>query len=355
MLLLSACIPDALDIKSNSSFLVLVPMFHANAWGITFAGPFVGAKLVLPGPQLDGRSIHSMMETHGVTHTAGVPTLWAGLIDHLESTGGTLSSLEMMVVGGSPLPRHMLEYFEEKFNVEVRHMWGMTEISPFGTLGKLKGSLAAKNLGKEANIGYKLKQGWPLVFVDMRIVDDAGKELPRDGKTFGHLQVRGPHTLKRYFRAEQLAVDGDGWFDTGDVATLDSEGYMQITDRAKDVIKSGGEWISSIEIENLAAGHPKVSEAAVIGIDDEKWGERPLLVIVRKDNGVGSSTSSTDSSTLLSRDEMLQYLDGKIVRWWMPDDVVFVESIPHTATGKISKLQLREQFKEYKAKPRAKL
>ena len=233
-------------------------------------------------------------------------------------------------------------------------MYGMTEMSPFATLGKLKGSVASKNLGREANIGYKLKQGWPLMFVDMKIVDEDGKELPRDGKTFGHLQVRGPHTLKRYYNAEKLAVDKDGWFDTGDVATLDPEGYMQITDRAKDVIKSGGEWISSIEIENLASGHPGVIEAAVIGIEDEKWGERPLLVIVRKDNG-STNGSTSGGTSRISKDEMLQYLDGKIAKWWMPDDVVFVESIPHTATGKISKLQLRQKFKEYKAIPRSRL
>ncbi|KAH7624746.1 hypothetical protein Ndes2526B_g00112 [Nannochloris sp. 'desiccata'] len=408
LMAMSACLPDALDIKTSSTFLVCVPMFHANAWGIVFAAPFVGAKLILPGPYLDGENIHKMMQLHRATHTAGVPTLWAGLMDYLESPskiklttssshsfptnasfneqandGGKskkkeITTLELMVVGGAQCPRHLMEYFENTWQVEVRHLWGMTELSPLGTMGTIKGTVLDRyNLRKndnrnqkingntdtfgsgttatsssssshkkeeEVRMGYKLKQGWPLAFVDMRIVNDKNEELPWDGKQFGNLQVRGPHTLKTYFRGDPTkpATDAEGWFDTGDVATIDPEGYMAITDRAKDVIKSGGEWISSIEIENRAAGHPKVAEAAVIGISDQKWGERPLLVIVpREDN------SSIDSKESL-KSEILEYLTGKIAKWWIPDDVVFVEAIPHTATGKISKLQLRMQLKDHK-------
>jgi acyl-CoA synthetase (AMP-forming)/AMP-acid ligase II len=367
LMAMSACLPDALDIKSSSCFLVCVPMFHANAWGIVFAAPFVGAKIILPGPYLDGENIQKMMELHGATHTAGVPTVWAGLMDYLESSpGAKITTLELMVVGGAQCPKHMMQYFENKWQVEVRHLWGMTELSPLGTMGTIKGTILDRyglrknrrntaspssssssptSAEEELRLGYKLKQGWPLAFVDMRIVNDNNDELPWDGKQFGNLQVRGPHTLKTYFRGDpqKPATDAQGWFDTGDVATIDSEGYMAITDRAKDVIKSGGEWISSIEIENIAAGHPKVAEAAVIGISDEKWGERPLLVIVPRDNSnIGNSKSL--------KSELLGYLDGKIAKWWMPDDVVCVESIPHTATGKISKLQLRAQLKDYTSK-----
>jgi len=389
LMAMSACLPDALDIKTSSTFLVCVSMFHANAWGIVFAAPFIGAKLILPGPYLDGENIQNMMQLHGATHTAGVPTVWAGLLDFLESpseldnTGKKeITTLELMVVGGAQAPRHLIEYFEKKWQVEVRHLWGMTELSPLGTMGTLKGTVLDRyNLRKntsenrskkfidnttnnrgsgtsdasgttsgshdkeeeEIRMGYKLKQGWPLTFVDMRIVNDKNQDLPWDGIQFGNLQVRGPHTLKAYFRGDPTkpATDAEGWFDTGDVATIDPEGYMAITDRAKDVIKSGGEWISSIEIENIAAGHPKVVEAAVIGISDEKWGERPLLVIVPREKENKVSKDSLKS-------EILGYLGGKIAKWWVPDDVVFVEAIPHTATGKISKLQLRMQLKDHK-------
>ena len=323
-------------------------MFHANAWGITYAAPFVGAKMVLPGPQLDGASIYSMIDSHSATHSAGVPTLWTGLMEHMTANALPLnSSFQKMIVGGSQCPRHMIEYFEGNFEgVEVRHMWGMTELSPVGTLGAVKGTIAAQNLDADGVMGYKLKQGWPLAFVDMRVVNDAGEELPWDGTTFGNLQVRGPHTLRQYYKADKAAVDAEGWFDTGDVSTIDAEGHMKITDRAKDVIKSGGEWISSIEIEAIAAGHPRVAEAAVIAVADEKWGERPLLVVVL--SSVGNSISSTSNSGGgVSKGEILGYLRGKIAKWWVPDDVVFVDSIPHTATGKISKQQLREQLKNY--------
>jgi acyl-CoA synthetase (AMP-forming)/AMP-acid ligase II len=259
-----------------------------------------------------------------------------------------------------------MEYYEDKWQVEVRHLWGMTELSPLGTMGTMKGTVldkhglrknsrnsivsaaaAATKAKEEVRMGYKLKQGWPLAFVDMRIVNDNNEQIPWDGKQFGNLQVRGPHTLKHYFRGDPTkpATDADGWFDTGDVATIDSEGYMQITDRSKDILKSGGEWISSIEIENIAAGHPKVAEAAVIGIPNEKWGERPLLVIVPRENTSGGTGKGANKGL---KDEILAFLDGKIAKWWIPDDVVCVDAIPHTATGKISKLQLRVQLKDHK-------
>lgn len=342
---LAISLPDALDLKSASTFLMVVPMFHANSWGLAFGAPMVGARLVLPGPALDGASIQKLLQRHRVTHTAGVPTVWLGLMDYMQRqeeisnrSGALLSTLKTMIVGGAACPRRIIDFFEERHGVEVRQLWGMTELSPCGTVGAVKGTLAG-SLDREGIVALKLKQGRPHVFMEMRIVDDAGKELPRDGKAFGNLQVRGPIAVKRYFRSDAAAADVDGWFDTGDVATLDPAGHMQITDRSKDVIKSGGEWISSIEIENLAVGHPGVAEAAVIGIPDEKWSERPLLLVVRSENGPGKS---------LTKEDILGYLVGKISKWWMPDDVVFVNEIPHTATGKISKLQLREKFKTYK-------
>lgn len=330
------CLPDALDLKSASTVLMVVPMFHANSWGIAFGAPLVGARLVLPGPALDGGSIYDLLESCKVTHTAGVPTVWLGLMDHMERCRIGLSSLKIMIVGGAACPRRIIEFFEDKHRVEVRQLWGMTELSPCGTIGAIKGTLAGK-ITREEEIKLKLKQGRPHIFMEMRIVDDSGNELPHDGIAFGNLQVRGPAAIRTYFRSEATGANDEGWFDTGDVATMDKEGHMQITDRSKDVIKSGGEWISSIEIENIAVGHPGVTEAAVIGIYDEKWSERPLLIVVRNENGPS-----------VTKNDLLGYLEGKIARWWIPDDVVFVESIPHTATGKISKLLLRQQFKDYK-------
>lgn len=322
--------PDSLDLKSSSCVLAVVPMFHANSWGLAFAAPMVGARLVLPGPFLDGASVYKLLEEQHITHTAGVPTVCLGLVDHMEQHRLKLSSLRLLVVGGAACPRRLIDFFEAQHGVEVRQAWGMTELSPIGTVGAVKGSTA--HLGREALTQLKLKQGRPHVLIDMRIVGDDGKELPWDGKAFGNLQVRGPHTVSKYFNSDAAAADADGWFDTGDVATIDHLGHMQITDRSKDVIKSGGEWISSIEIENVAVGHPAVAEAAVIAIPDAKWGERPLLVVAPKP---GQSPT---------REQLLEYLEGKIARWWMPDDVVFVKEIPHTATGKISKLTLRKQF-----------
>ena len=325
---------DAQGLRNVDVVLPVVPMYHANAWALAFAGPMTGAKLVLPGPRLDGPSIYELLESEKVTLTAAVPTIWLALLQHLEENNLRLSSLKRVLIGGSACPRSMIETFESKYGVDVCHAWGMTEMSPLGTLGSLKAGMA--DLPFEKRLDYKCRQGHPVFGVEMKIVDDNDRELPRDGKAFGRLKVRGPAVAKAYFRGEgKAAFDKHGWFDTGDVATLDPDGYMTITDRAKDVIKSGGEWISSIEIENLAVGHPAVAEAAVIGIPHPKWDERPLLIVVLK---AGRS---------VTKQEILKYLEGKIAKWWMPDDVVFVDEIPHTATGKIQKITLRERFRSH--------
>ncbi|MBX3446439.1 MAG: fatty-acid--CoA ligase [Parvibaculaceae bacterium] len=332
---MAANMGDALGMKSTDAILPVVPMFHANAWGIAFAAPAVGAKIVMPGANMDGQSIYELLDKEKVTVTAAVPTVWLMLLQHLEKTNAELPVLNRVVIGGSAAPRSMIEVFEEKYDVKVFHAWGMTEMSPMGTLGALKAGM--DDLPLEKQIDVKVKQGRAIYTVEMKITDDDGNELPSDGKAFGHLMVRGPAIAGAYLKGEGGNIlDKDGWFDTGDVATIDAQGYMQITDRAKDVIKSGGEWISSIEIENLAVGHPKVAEAAVIGIAHPKWDERPLLIVVAKE---GQEPT---------KDEILRYMEGKIAKWWMPDDVAFVKEIPHTATGKIQKLTLREQFKDYK-------
>jgi len=326
---------DTLGLTSSTVILPVVPMFHANAWAIAFAAPMSGAKLVMPGPKMDGESIYELLDTEKVTDTAAVPTVWLMLLNHLEANNLELPYLNQVVIGGSACPPSMIETFEQKYGVVVSHAWGMTEMSPVGTIGKLKGKDKARPWAEQLKL--KSKQGRAPFTVELKITDDDGNELPRDGKAFGHLLVRGPAIAKAYLKGEGGEIlDDEGWFDTGDVATLDPDGYMQITDRSKDVIKSGGEWISSIDLENLAVGHPEVAEAAVIGIVHPKWDERPLLIIVRKE---GSS---------VSKDDILGYMDGKIAKWWMPDDVAFVKEIPHTATGKIQKMDLRETFKDYK-------
>ncbi|MDP2123895.1 MAG: 3-(methylthio)propionyl-CoA ligase [Parvibaculum sp.] len=332
---MAANMGDALGMKSTDAILPVVPMFHANAWGIAFAAPAVGAKIVMPGANMDGASIYELLDSEKVSVTAAVPTVWLMLLQYLEKTGAQLPALNRVVIGGSAAPRSMIEVFEKNYDVKVFHAWGMTEMSPMGTLGALKAGM--EDLPLEKQIDVKVKQGRAIYTVEMKITDDDGNELPSDGKAFGHLMVRGPAISGSYLKGEGGNIlDKDGWFDTGDVATIDPGGYMQITDRAKDVIKSGGEWISSIEIENLAVGHPKVTEAAVIGIVHPKWDERPLLIVIPKEG---------EKPT---KEEILRYMDGKIAKWWMPDDVVFVTEIPHTATGKIQKLALREQFKDYK-------
>jgi fatty-acyl-CoA synthase len=326
---------DAQGVSSCDSILPVVPMFHANAWALAFSAPMVGSKLVMPGPKLDGESICELLSTEKVTMSGAVPTVWLALFQYLEKTGTKLPHLKRVLIGGSACPRSMIEAFEKDYGVQVIHAWGMTEMSPLGTLGTLKHNVA--EMPYEKQLDYKCKQGHPVFGVEMKITDDENNELPRDGKAFGRLKVRGPSIAKGYFRGEGAdAFDSEGWFDTGDVATLDPDGYMTITDRAKDVIKSGGEWISTIEIENIAVGHPSVAEAAVIGVVHPKWDERPLLILVKK------------PGKDVTREEMLQYLTGKIAKWWMPDDVAFVDEIPHTATGKIQKIALREKFKGHK-------
>ncbi len=325
---------DAMGLGSTDCVMPVVPMFHANAWGITFSAPMVGAKIVMPGQKMDGESIYELLDTEGVTFTAAVPTVWLMLLQYLEKTGKKLPHLTRVVIGGSAAPRSMIDAFERNYGVDVRHAWGMTELSPLGTLGSFKAGM--ETLSYDEKLDIKVKQGRPPYGVEMKITDDNGNELPWDAKAFGHLLVRGPAIAGAYLKGEGGQIlDEGGWFDTGDVATLDPLGFMQITDRAKDVIKSGGEWISSIDLENLAVGHPKVAEAAVIGVVHPKWDERPLLIVVLKEGETAT------------REEILHYMDGKIVKWWMPDDVAFVAEIPHTATGKIQKLALREMFKGY--------
>jgi len=313
----------------------VVPLFHANGWSLAFSCPMAGATMVLPGPKMDGASIYELLNTYKVSFTAAVPTVWLMLLQDLEKTGGKLPYLNRVVIGGSACPRAMTKTFQEEYGVEVIHAWGMTEMSPLGSLCTLKPEYA--ELKGDALLDVQMKQGHPPFGVEMKITDDAGRDLPWDGKTFGRLKVRGPAVAKSYYKGEGAEVFGaDGWFDTGDVATMDQYGYMQITDRSKDVIKSGGEWISSIDLENLAVGHPKVAEAAVIGVAHPKWDERPLLVVVLK------------KGETATKEELLGFMQGKIAKWWMPDDVAFVDEIPHTATGKIQKTRLRQQFEGYK-------
>ena len=325
---------DVFALSSSDAILPIVPMFHANAWAITYAAPMAGAGLVMPGPGMDGASIWELLESEKVTCSAAVPTVWLGLLQYLDETGSQLPWLERVVIGGAACPRMMIERLEGEFDVEVVHGWGMTEMSPIGTIGAVKHATAS--LEGEERVDLKTKQGRSPYLVEMKVVDDEGHAQPRDGQSFGHLLVRGPAISSAYFRHEEDILTEDGWFDTGDIAHIDALGYMQITDRDKDVIKSGGEWISSIEVENAAVGCPGIAEAAVIGISHTKWGERPLLIAVR--------TAGSD----VSKGDLLAYLEGTIATWWMPDEVVFVEALPHTATGKIKKTELREQFSDYR-------
>jgi fatty-acyl-CoA synthase len=330
-----ALMPDAMGISARDVVLPVVPMFHANAWGLAQSAPMVGAKLVMPGGKMDGASIYELLDSERVTFTAAVPTVWLMLLQHLEETGKKLPHLNKVVIGGSACPRMVTEKFERNYGVEVIHAWGMTEMSPLGTLCTIKPEY--DDLEGDSRLNIQQKQGYTPFGVEMKITDDDNNELPWDGKIFGRLKVRGPAVSGSYFggaSAEQF--DTDAWFDTGDVAHIDTNGYMQITDRSKDVIKSGGEWISSIELENLAVGHPDVQEAAVIGVKHSRWEERPLMVIVRKQ---GKEPEKAD---------ILAFLNGKVAKWWMPDDVAFVDEIPHTATGKILKTALRETFKDYR-------
>jgi len=332
-------LPDAMGGAAGDVSLPVVPMFHVNAWGLPYVAPLVGAKLVFPGSQLDGASIFELFESEGVTFSAGVPTVWLGLLAHVRQQGARFSTLQRTVIGGSACPPAMIRAFRDDYGVDVIHAWGMTEMSPLGTLSRLQN----RHLQLDDAAQQKIleKQGHVIYGVDMKIVDDDGADLPWDGKTYGNLLVRGPWIIQSYFRGEggdplQYDADGAGWFPTGDVATIDEQGYMQITDRSKDVIKSGGEWISSIDLENLAIAHPAVANAAVIGVAHPKWDERPLLIVVKK------------PGVEVTRSELLQFYEGKVAKWWLPDDVQFVDAIPLGATGKILKTRLREQFKDYR-------
>ncbi len=330
-----AALPDSFSLGSRDAVLPVVPMFHANAWAIPYSCCAVGAKLVMPGAKMDGESIFELLDGEGVTFTAGVPTVWLGLLNYLDEVGKKLTKLEKAVIGGSAAPKAMIEKFDVDHGVEVLHAWGMTEMSPIGTIGQLKSSMV--DLPKDEQYAIRAKQGRALFGVDMKITDDDGNELPRDGVAFGRLKVRGYWISSGYFKLDGSDAHGDdGWFDTGDVATLDPDGYMQITDRSKDVIKSGGEWISSIDLENIAVGHPAVAEAAAIGVRHPKWDERPLLVVVKK------------PGQEITKEEMIAFFQDKVAKWWIPDDVAFVEELPHTATGKLLKTKLRDEFKEYK-------
>jgi fatty-acyl-CoA synthase len=334
-----AALPDAMNCSSRDVILPVVPMFHVNAWGIPYTAPLVGAKLVLPGPHLDGKSMFELFENEKVTFSAGVPTVWLGVLTYMKANKLQFSSLKRTVIGGSACPPAMMKTLQEDFNVEVIHAWGMTELSPLGTLSKL--TSRQDHLPKEAQQRLLEKQGRVIYGIDMAIIDDAGKNLPWDGVASGDLVVRGHWVISSYFGktdSPMVTVDGEpGWFPTGDVATIDADGFMQITDRSKDVIKSGGEWISSIDLENIAMAHPAVHEAAAISCKHPKWDERPLLVVVKKPGNEGVSSA-----------DILNFFDGRIAKWQIPDDVVFVDELPHTATGKLQKLKLREMFKDHK-------
>ncbi|MDP3527117.1 MAG: long-chain-fatty-acid--CoA ligase, partial [Hoeflea sp.] len=331
---MAAIQPDMLNLSSRDRLMPVVPLFHANGWSTAFSGPMSGCAMVMPGAGMDGASIYEILTKEKVTITAAVPTIWLMLLQHMEKHGGALPDLTRVVIGGSACPRAITRAFQDDYGVEVIHAWGMTEMSPLGTLCSLKPEYS--HLTGEAKLDIQAKQGHPPFTVEMKITNDENEELPWDGKTFGRLKVRGPAVSSSYYKGRGTdQFDAENWFDTGDVAHVDAHGYMQITDRAKDVIKSGGEWISTIEIENLAVGHPDVAEAAVIGVAHPKWDERPLLVVVVKE---GRSPS---------KQSLFDFLEGKIAKWWMPDDVVFVEEIPHTATGKIQKTALRQALKDY--------
>jgi 3-(methylthio)propionyl---CoA ligase len=330
----AACLPDALNLSARDVVMPVVPMFHVNAWGLPYSCALAGAKLVFPGAGMDGASLYELFENERVTVSAGVPTIWLGLLNHVKQNKLKFTTFSRTVIGGSACPPSMIRAFQEEFDVDVLHAWGMTEMSPLGTVCTLKGKQL--DLSAEERYAVQNKQGRPIFGVEMKIVDDRGEELPRDGTAFGDLLVRGPWICTQYFRDEGGDPLRDGWFPTGDVATLDADGFMQITDRSKDVIKSGGEWISSIDLENIAVAHPAIAEAAVIGVKHPKWDERPIVVAVKK------------PGQDVSKDELLKFYEGKIAKWWMPDDVVFVSELPHTATGKLSKLTLRQRMKDYK-------
>ncbi len=333
----AAALPDVMCISARDAILPVVPMFHVNAWGIPYSAALTGAKLVFPGAGMDGKSIYELIEGEGVSYAAGVPTVWQMLITHMKANNLKFSTLKRTVIGGSACPPAMINTFRDDYGVDVLHAWGMTELSPLGTLCTLKNKHL--KLPAQEQMQIRMKQGRAIFGIDMKIVDGDGKDQPHDGKAYGDLLVRGPWVVANYYKGEgdPLVKDthGNGWFPTGDVATIDPDGYMQITDRSKDVIKSGGEWISSIDIENIAVAHPAVAMAACIGVPHPKWDERPIVAVVKKPDAQ------------VSREELLQFYEGKTAKWQIPDDVVFVDAIPLGATGKMLKTKLREQLKDY--------
>jgi 3-(methylthio)propionyl---CoA ligase len=328
----ATCLPDAMSLSARDCALPVVPMFHANAWGLPFGAPLVGAKLVFPGAALDGKSLHALFESERVSFSAGVPTVWGGLIQYMRENHLRLTTLKRTIIGGAACPPAMIRALEDEFGIEVNHAWGMTEMSPLGSVCKLKESHFALSADEQRAI--REKQGRVVFGVDWKIVDNDGRELPWDGEAFGDLHVRGPWVVSGYYEGTQDPLV-DGWFPTGDVATIDAEGFLRITDRSKDVVKSGGEWISSISLENVAMAHPAILEAAVIACRHPKWDERPLLIAVRK------------PGQQVTRDELLAFYEGKVAKWCIPDDVIFVQELPHTATGKLLKTTLREQYRDH--------
>jgi 3-(methylthio)propionyl---CoA ligase len=329
-----SAMPNARNVSAADTVLPVVPMFHVNAWGLPYSVLLSGAKLVFPGCALDGKSLYELFESEGVTFSAGVPTVWLGLVNYVLQNELQFSTFRRTVIGGSACPPAMMNTLIDKLNVQVIHAWGMTEMSPLGTAGGLQAK--HKALPKEEQRKILQKQGHAIYGVDMKIVNDDGGELPWDGATYGHLLVKGPWIIASYFKNEGGDVLQDGWFPTGDVATIDADGYMQITDRSKDVIKSGGEWIGTIDLENIAMAHPAVLQAACIGIAHPKWDERPLLLVIKR------------PGQDVTREELLKFFEGKIARFWLPDDVAFIDALPMGATGKVQKNKLREQFRDYK-------
>ncbi len=330
---LAGALPDALSMSARDTVLPVVPMFHVNAWGLPYSATMTGAKLVFPGPAMDGKSIFELIESEGVTFAAGVPTVWQMMLSHMQAGDLRFSKLKRTVIGGSACPPAMITAFNDVYGVEVLHAWGMTEMSPLGTVCTLKNKHLA--MASPEKMKVRLKQGRGVFGVDMKIVDGDGQELPWNGKAYGDLLVKGPWIISDYYKDEGASPLIDGWFPTGDVATIDADGYMQITDRSKDVIKSGGEWISSIDVENIAMAHPAVAMAACIGMKHPKWDERPIIAVVKK------------PGCEVTRDELIAFYDEKIAKWQAPDDVVFVDSIPLGGTGKMQKSKLREQLKDY--------
>ena len=330
----ASAMPDALNVSARDVVLPVVPMFHVNAWGLPYSVPLTGAKMVFPGAALDGKSLYELFEQERVTFSAGVPTVWLGLLNYVGQNNLRFSSFKRTVIGGAACPPAMMKTLRHQYGVEVVHAWGMTEMSPLGTACTLQ--TKHLSLPEDRQEALLEKQGRPIFGVDMKIVSDDGKDLPWDGKTYGNLYVRGPWVVNSYFKSEGGEILQDGWFPTGDVATIDPDGYMQITDRSKDVIKSGGEWIGSIDLENIAMAHQAVQQAACIAVRHPKWDERPLLLVVKR------------PGFDVTKEELLRFYEGKIAKWWAPDDIVFIDALPIGATGKVLKNRIREQFKDYK-------